>query len=519
LELRPNFAEAYSNLGLVLQGRQRLEHALACFRRVLELKPDWAEAHFNVGNVLQDEQKPEEALGFYRRALELDPAHARAHNNLGNAWKDQGNLSGAIASYRRALELQPDYVEAHSNLVYTLLFSPEHEARRIYEETCRWSEKHAEALTKSAGPHTNDRSPSRRLRVGYVSPDFRFHPVGRFLLPLLESHDHQHFEVLAYSSVRVPDAVTEECRRHVDAWRDVLALSDAELADAVRRDRIDILVDLTMHMANGRLLAFARKPAPVQVTYLAYCGTTGLRTIDYRLTDPYLDPPGQDTGIYTERSVHLPETYWCYRAPAAVPPVSPPPVLQTGRTTFGCLNNFCKVSDPALAAWGRILRTTPGSRLLLHSRPGAHRLRVGEFFQREGVAQDRVEFLELLPFEEYCRVHERIDIALDPFPYAGGTTTCDALWMGVPVVSLAGRTAVGRGGLSILSNIGLADMAARDVEEYVGLAIALAGDKDRLEKLRGTMRGRMQNSPLTDAPRFARNVEAAYRVMWQEWIA
>ena len=282
-------------------------------------------------------------------------------------------------------------------------------------------------------------------------------------------------------------------------------------------DQVDILVDLTMHLGNSRLPAFARKPAPVQATYLAYCGTTGLSAIDYRLTDPYLDPPGHDPAIYTEQSVHLPETYWCYRPAIDTPPVAPPPAAHCGYITFGCLNNFCKASAPALTAWARILRELPGSRLLLHAHPGPHRDRVAEFFEREGVARQRIEFLEFLPLAEFYRVHERIDVVLDPFPYGGGTTTCDALWMGVPVVSLAGHTAVGRGGLSILSNLGLAALVAADVEGYINLAVALARDPARLGALRNTLRARMQASPLMNTPRFARNVEACYRRMWRQW--
>jgi len=265
------------------------------------------------------------------------------------------------------------------------------------------------------------------------------------------------------------------------------------------------------------LLVFARKPAPVQVTYLAYCGTTGLGAMDYRLTDPYLDPPGTDLGCYCEQSIRLPETYWCYRPIAETPEVSPLPRLEEGAVTFGSLNNFCKVSPPALAAWSGLLQAVPGSRLVLHAHPGSHRDRVREIVAQEGVSPERVTFMQAVPLGEYYRAYQRIDVALDPFPYGGGTTTCDALWMGVPVVSLAGQTGVGRGGLSILSNIGLPELVARDVDQYIRIAAELANDPARLAELRATLRDRMQSSPLMDAPRFARNVEAAYRQMWRRW--
>ncbi len=407
----------------------------------------------------------------------------------------------------------------HSNLVCTQVYCPGYDAQALYEEHRRWNRRHAEPLTKFIRPHLNDPSPDRRLRVGYVSPDFRSHPVGRFLLPLLKSHDHQGFEIFCYASVLVADSVTEQCRARADVWRDVLGLSDKQVAHAIRQDRIDILVDLTMHMAYNRLLVFARKPAPVQVTYLAYCGTTGLDAMDYRLTDPYLDPPGQDGRIYSEQSVRLPETYWCYEPPREAPPVNALPALETQQVTFGCLNNFCKVSGPVLAAWSQLLQAVPHSRLLLHAGSGSHRDRVRAFLAAQGISAERVAFIDWRPTAEYFGVYQRIDLALDPFPYGGGTTTCDALWMGVPVVSLAGQTAVGRGGLSLLSNVGLPELVARDCEQYVQIAVALAQDLSRLSQLRATLRDRVQASPLTNAPRFARNVEAAYRTMWQRWCA
>ena len=270
-----------------------------------------------------------------------------------------------------------------------------------------------------------------------------------------------------------------------------------------------------MHMANNRLLVFARKPAPVQVTYLAYCGTTGLGAMDYRLTDPYLDPPGQGEQFYSEQSIHLPETYWCYQPVVPTPPVTGVPALQAGQVTFGCLNNFCKVTVPTLTAWSRLLQAVPGSRLLLHARAGNHRDRVRDFLAQQGLSPERVRFVDTVSTADYFRLYEQMDVALDPFPYGGGTTTCDALWMGVPVVSLAGLTAVGRSGLSILSNVGLPELVAGDVESYVRIASELADDLTRLRKLRATLRERMQASPLMDAPRFARNIEAAYRWMWQ----
>jgi protein O-GlcNAc transferase len=519
LQLRPNLAEAHNNLGNALKDQGLLSESVACYQRALELKPDYAEAHNNLGGAFTDQGKLDEAVACYQRALEQKPDYAEAHNNLGIALKDQGQLAEAVASYRRALQIMPDAADVHSNLLYTLHFCSDYDAPKIYEEHRRWNQRHAEALAARIQPHTNDRSPNRRLRIGYVSPNFRAHPVGCFLLPLLGSHDHADFEIFCYASVRVPDAITERCRACVDVWRNVIGLPDERVADRIRADQIDILVDLTMHMADNRMLVFARKPAPVQVTYLAYCGTTGLDTMDYRLTDSYLDAPNQDERFYSERSIRLPETYWCYQPLFHTPPVSSLPVLQAGHVTFGCLNNFCKVTEPTLAAWSRVLLATPQSRLLLHAHVGSHRDRVRDSLARQGISPDRLTFTGKLPWAEYCGLYGQIDVALDPFPYNGGTTTCDALWMGVPVVSLAGQTAVGRAGLSILSNVALPDLVGCDVEQYVRLAVDLAHDLPRMAQLRATLRERMRQSPLMDTTRFVQNVEAAYRSAWQRWCA
>jgi len=519
VELNPRYAEAHNNLGTVLQTQGKLAEAVACYRQALALQPNHTPAYSNLGNALQMQGHLDEAVANYRQALALDPNTADAHHNLANALKDQGQIAEALAACRRALELRPSHSPSFNNLVYTSHFLPDGGGAALAEELRRWNELHAAPLADSIPPHTNDRSAERRLRVGYVSPDFRVHPVGRFLLPLLEAHDHERFEIYAYASVFAPDALTERCRDAVDVWRDVAGLSDAQLASAIRADQIDVLVDLTMHMAGSRLLSFARKPAPVQVTYLAYVSTTGMAAMDYRLTDRYLDPPGEEPRHYAEQSIRLPETYWCYRPGVETPGVNALPALDAGWVTFGSLNNFCKLSPAALDTWIRLLQAVPRSRLLLHAHRGSHRDRLRELLAERGVLPERVSFMGALPAEEYFRLYHRVDVALDPFPYSGGTTTCDALWMGVPVVSLAGPTAVGRGGVSILSNVGLQELVANDLEHYVALATELAGAPSRLVQLRTTLRRRMQQSPLMDAPRFARHVEAAYRETWRRWCA
>src|SRR5271157_3127927 len=299
LELKPDYAEAHSNLGNALKDQRKLDEAVACYRRALELKPDYAEAHSNLGNALNDQWKLDEAVACYRRALELKPDYAEARCNLGNALKDQGKLDEAVACYRRALELKPDYAGVHSNLLYIRLFCPGYDAQAIFEEHRRWSRQHAEPLARFIQPHSNDRSLHRRLRIGYVSPDFRNHAASFFLVALLSAHDHENFEIFCYADVVCPDRITARLRSYADVWQNITGLTDEQVAQLVRQDKIDILVDLSMHTAGNRLLVFARKPAPVQVTWLNP-GTTGLSTIDYRLTDPYIDPPGLHDHYYSE---------------------------------------------------------------------------------------------------------------------------------------------------------------------------------------------------------------------------
>lgn len=519
IALRADFPEAHNNLGNALKEMGQWAEAIAAYRRVVALRPESAESYINLGNTLRDAGQLDEAQDVFRRAITLKGDFAQAYLNLGNVLKDRGKLDEAISAFRQALALKPNFIEAHDNLIYTIHFHSGYDAQTIARECRQWNVQHADPLEKLIRPHLNNRDPDRRLRVGYVSPDFREHPVGRFLLPLLAHHDKQKVEVFAYAQVFAPDATTQRLRSFVDVWRNIAGIPDEKLAELIRSDQIDILVDLTMHMGQNRLLVFARKPAPVQLTYLAYCSSTGLATMDYRLSDPYLDPPGQDESIYTEETIRLPQSYWCYDPGTVTPKIDTLPALKQEFVTFGCLNNFCKMSDAALQAWGEILQGAANSQLLLHSQEGSHRQRVRDRLKQQGIEPNRVRFEKLLPMKKYFELYGQIDIALDTFPYAGGTTTCDAIWMGVPVVSLSGKTGVGRGGMSILSNIGLPELVARDPEEYVRLATDLAHDLPRLSQLRETLRQRIKESVLMDAPRFARGIETIYREAWRRWCA
>ena len=515
--VRPDYPEAYSNLGNALLELGQPERAIECLQQALRLRPDFVEAAYNLGLVLWTQGRPEEAANHYRRAIELEPRHSCAYLNLGNCLKDQGQLDEAIAAYRAAIELEPATASFHSTLILATNYHPRLDQKALHEETRRWNQRHAAPLQKAFQPHSNPRDPDRRLRIGYVSPDFHEHPASSFTVPLLSHHDHDQFEIFCYAQVERPDAFTERLRGYSDHWRSTVGLADEQLADMIRRDRIDILVDLALHTANSRLLVFARKPAPVQITWLGYPGTTGLSTIDYRLTDPYLDPPGLIDAYYSEQSVRLPETFWCYDPVTETPSVNALPAENTGAITFGCLNNFCKVNDGVLSLWAKVLHAVPRLRLLLRAPRGQARDHVTAVLGHEGIVATRLEFVDRRSRQEYFRLFHRIDLCLDPFPCSGGTTTLNAFWMGVPTVTLIGKTVVGRAGWSQLCNLDLKDLAAESPEQYVAIAAELAGNLPRLVQLRRELRERMLASPLADAPRFARNLEHVYRRVWRRW--
>jgi protein O-GlcNAc transferase len=520
IALNPNIAEAHYNLANELREAGQLAEAAAAYQRAARLRPKHPETHYNLGVTLRDLGQLDAAVTHYRQAIALRPNYPEAQNNLGVALADQGKLEEAIAAHGKAIALRPDFVEAHSNLVYVLEFHPGYDARAMADERSRWNRRHAEPLKTHVQPPVNERDPERRLRIGYVSPDFRNHVVGRNMLPLFRHHDRSQFDVFCYADLTTADRWTEEFRRLAGTFRVVTKMTHEALATQIRADRIDVLVDLALHMAGNRMLVFARKPAPVQVTFAGYPGSTGLRAIDYRLSDPYLDPPGMDESVYSEQTLRLPDSFWCYDPLENWDiPVSSLPARETGRVTFGCLNNFCKVNDEVLALWAQVLQQVAGSRLLLLAPAGSHRQRTVARFGQEGLAPERVEFVAYQPRRKYLEQYHRIDIGLDTFPYNGHTTSLDSFWMGVPVVTWVGRTAVGRAGWSQLCNLGMPELAGQTAAEFVRIAAMLAGDLRQLEHMRATLRQRMAQSRLMDGPHFARHIEAAYRQMWRTWCA
>ncbi|HVT79435.1 MAG TPA: tetratricopeptide repeat protein [Phycisphaerae bacterium] len=517
VQLRPDISEAHRNLGVAFNMAGRRDEAMASFRKALEVQPTNFAASLNLGNLYHAMGRPDEATAQFRDALRLKPDLALAYNNLGLVLASQRNLKEAIECYRRAFTISPDYAQALSNLIYTLHLDHRTMDADLHRELALWNSRYAEPLGKTIVPHGNSCEPGRRLRVGYVSPDFRQHAVGRFIVDVLAAHNRGQVEVHCFSDVPIPDEMTQRIREKADCWHSIAGVPDQQVTELVRKSRIDILVDLTGHTAGSRLRMFARRPAPVQITYLAYCSTTGMKAMDYRLSDPRLDPPAQLAQYYSEETVYLPEAYWCYSAPPEAPEPGPPPARMKGYVTFGCLNSLSKVSDAALETWGAILRAVPNAVLVLHAAEGGHRKALRDIFAAQGADPGRLEFVPYQAPAEYFRTLQRIDIALDPFPFAGGTTTCDALFMGVPVITLRGMRAVGRGGVSILTSLSLLELIASTKEQYIQIAQRLAGDSRALFNYRASLRGMMQKSALMSPHRFTRNLESAFQKMWAAW--
>jgi protein O-GlcNAc transferase len=528
---QPDYAEAHSNLGLVLYDLGKLNEAISSFNKALAINPDYVEvsgslssqswrgrAHCGLGNAFKVLGMPDEAAVSYQRALVINPDFSEAHSNLGNALKDLGRLDAAVASYRKALTIKSDYAEARSNLVFTLGYDPKISSPDILQEAKQWQAQCG--FTGEIPKHQNMPDPDRRLRVGLVSGDLRRHSVSFFLENVLAEIDKDKLELFSYATFPKADDVTARLKKSVAQWRTVVGVPDDALAAKIREDRIDVLVDLSGHTAYNRLAVFSRKPAPLQVTWLGYGGTTGVDGMDYILCDPLILPRSEEAH-YTEKPWRLPEVWMCFSPPGLEIDVGPLPALADGFITFGSFNNLTKVSGHAVACWARVLEAVPNSRLVLKA------LQLGDAtvqesivarFTAEGIDPQRLAFHgHFAEQADHLRAYQKIDIALDPFPYSGGTTTAEALWMGTPVLTLRGERYVSHMGESLIHNAGLDEWISETPEEYVEKAMVFAADLLGLAALRGRLRGQLVASPVCDAPRFARNLEDAFRGMWWEW--
>lgn len=514
IRLNPRFAEACNNLGVLLKDTGRSAEAIVAYQQALDLDPELAEAHNNLGIVLKEQGLLEQAISHLQRALELRPGYAEACNNLGLALEIQGQVTEAIAAYRQALIFDPGLSRAHSNVLFALNYLPRHDPQEIFEEHLCWAKTYAEALRSNMAAAPG--KVAGRLRIGYVSPDFRAHPVAYFIEAVLARHDPEQFEVTCYSDVIVPDEVTARLRSLARHWRDIHGLSDEQACEMVHRDGIDILIDLAGHTDRNRLLLFARKPAAVQASWIGYFNSTGLAAMDYLISDQFSSPAGQER-LFAEKLVRLPHSRFCYRPPDYASEIAEPPCLKNGCITFGSFNNLAKINGDVVALWAEILSAVPGSRLFLKSlalNDRDTRERYLNLFTAHGIEQERISFSGHSPHAEMLSEYGKIDIALDPFPFTGGLTTCETLWMGVPIVTLAGETLVSRQSASLLANLGKTEWVAESPRRYVEIAQELAGAPAGLLELRRNLRAWMAASPLCDAEVCTRELETAYQQMW-----
>ena len=521
LELNPAFGDAYYNLGTAFQDGKNPNQAVYCFTKSIELNPNLLEAYNNLGNTLAKQGKLQEAANTLRQTLGINPHFALALNNLGNVLKEQGHVHDAEALCKKAFELQPDLYEAYSNFLLFMNYNVSNDAQTIFSEHLRLGRQVSKPFPAHPFTLSNDLSPDRTLRIGYVSPDFRTHSVAYYSEPVIREHNPSLFRVFCYTNSDIEDEVTKRIKNYTDHWRDITRLNDDEAAKLILEDDIDILVDLAGHTGNNRMLLFARKPAPIQVTWIGYPATTGLSAMDYKIVDSYTDPPGVTEQFYTERLIRMPQSFLCYLPSADCPQITDLPAPSAGKMCFGSFNNFSKVSPVTAKLWASILQAVPNATLLLKAKCFSDeqtRRYAKDMLSHEGIDSGRIE---LIPWEISSRSHlslyQRVDIALDTYPYHGTTTTCEALWMGVPVITLAGSTHASRVGVSLLSNVGLPELIAKTPEEYVSKAVALAHDLEKLKSLRTSLRDMLLHSPLTDAKRVTHHLEKAYRNMWTTW--
>jgi predicted O-linked N-acetylglucosamine transferase (SPINDLY family) len=518
--LLPNVARAHFDLAFALKRLNRHAEAEAAIKRALSIDPDSASAWNLLGTIHQLNHELGDAMSCYRRVLAIDARHVEALANLGSALLIQGDALAAVETFERAIAIEPDWEALHSNRLLALNYHSDDGERNLAAHIA-WGRRFDSVGPRAQYPESVE--PNRRLRVGYVSPDFRVHSVGWFLDSILSHHDHLAFEVFCYSDCASPDTMTTRLRSFSDHWRDTTGMEDRVLADQIAADRIDILVDLAGHTANNRLPVFALKPAPVQVTYLGYPNTTGLAGMDYRLTDAIADPPGATEAFYTETLVRLPHGFLCFTPPAQDIPLRPPPILANGFVTFGSFNMLAKVTPGVVRCWAQLLRNIPGSRLRLKAiglGEAGTRTRIVTQFSEYGIGAERLSLHgHTNSLGSHLEYYQSVDIALDTFPYNGTTTTCEALWMGVPVVTQAGRLHAGRVGASLLTQIGCPELIAVDERDYRRLAQELAANPDRLTAYRNSLRSRLVSSPVCNAREFTLALEESYRTMWRAYCA
>ncbi len=522
LEIHPDLVDAHINLGLLFFNNHQYEEAKIHYKYASQLEPDNYETLFNLAQTLVNLGHYEDAIKCYKKSLLNRPTYI-AQLELGNALYNLGRPEDASEQFNLALDMASgsDKAITFSNILLTLNYSGTRTAENIFNEHLKYSRKFAEPLVPFIPVHNNNSEQERRIKIGYVSGDFRKHSVAFFISPVLEHHNPEQVEVYCYCNNKEKDKLTEQIKNYCHHWRDIYSLSDDKATELIQKDQIDILVDLSGHTSAGRLLVFARKPAPIQVSWIGYPNTTGLSTIDYRITDAYADPIGTTEKYYSERLIRLPGSFSCFSPPDNSPDVGVPPSFNSEVFTFGCFNKLAKITPDSINVWAQILLELPNSQLLLKTaalHESSVRNDLRNNFSTYGVDPSRVICIERDVSQiEHLTKYNQVDIALDTFPYNGTTTTCEALWMGVPVIVLEGNSHVSRVGVSQMINLGLKEHIAQSKEEYVRIAVNLARDSDKLSVLRKKLRENMMMSPLMDAESLTNNIEKAYRDMWKDW--
>ena len=522
LERKPEFPEAHVVLSNIHDARGEYEKAASALEIALRQRPDYAGAWYNYATTLVRLDRLGEAEDAARRAIRFDPEFFAAHAFLGDLLRTDARLAEAVEMFRRARTHAGGGLACEQAELHALNYFDGISGEALFEKHRQVGRQIEIEHPARFAPFTNAQDPDRRLRVGYVSRDFFRHPVSWFMVPVLERHDRSRFEVYCYSTSSRSDDVTAQVRSLADRWVDAAKMSYAELADSIHRDGIDILVDLLGHAGSSDLAVFAQQPAPVQVTWLGYLNTTGMTRMQYRLCDAVTDPPGVAEHLHTETLVRMPHSQWCYRPyremELSKEHATEPPCVRNGFVTFGSFNHRLKLSPTVLALWAQILTRLPDARLVIMGVPeGPAQGRLLEQFTQHGIGAARIRLVAPLPMDDYFPWFNNVDLALDSTPYSGGTTTGDTLWMGVPVVTLAGERSVSRSAASMLTTLGLADWVAYTAEDYVRLALKFAGDRKLLAGLRSSLRKRMRESPLMDEIGFTRDLEAAYRTLWRRW--
>jgi protein O-GlcNAc transferase len=520
ITFKPDYPEAYNNLGNVYFCQKDKDQAIINYQKAISLKADFKGALYNLGGVLASQFRIEEAELCFNKAIALDPKYADAYTNLGNIFLARGEINEAIAIYNKSVSLKPEGLTTISNILLALQYKENLSQREWKAALDRFAEECRKARQKSE-PKDFPRHPGRKIKIGYSSPDFRFHSCAWYIEPLLASHDKEKFAIFCYSDVNDPDQMTAKLRDYADVWHETTDYTTGELFELIKKDEIDLLVDLAGHTAHNRMPVFALKPAPVQVNWLGFPASTGLDTIDYKFSDKWLNPENSKE-YFSEKLWYLGDTVHCYRPPDPSPPVAELPFNRNGYITFASFNNLTKISEFTIKLWAAVLQQIPGAKLILKAALSSSKTvqeRLTGLFSTQGIEPDRIIFTPSFSNTfDHLNYYNEADISLDTFPYNGATTTLESLFMGVPVISLTGERAASRYGLSFLAVTGLGELAANTPEEFVTKTVSLANDQERLAGFRNSLRERLLSSVLCNSKSFTTEVEKAFGEMWQIFL-